>query len=69
MAIEMKYIAGIRRNLNEFGYPVDYKTVEEAVRRIEAGEDISGDIIAMFARDMLEEAGLIPARDAGLEAR
>ena len=54
-----QHIKTILRNLTEFGYSsITEVEVREQVAILLRGEETS-DIIGMFARDMLEEAGLL----------
>jgi hypothetical protein len=52
-------IAGIHRNLTEFGYRLSMADAREAAEQAMRGEE-NGNILALFTRDMLQEHGLIP---------
>jgi hypothetical protein len=53
-------IGKMHRALVEFGYEsLKFLDVEVATKRVLSGEDVGGDIIAMFVRDFLDEAGIL----------
>lgn len=46
--------------LVEFGYAtLTLKEVETASLRVLKGEDVGGDVIAMFVKNFLQEAGIV----------
>ena len=48
------------RALREFGYSsLTFKQTEGAAKRVLRGEDVAGDVIAMFVKGFLEDAGII----------
>jgi hypothetical protein len=53
-------IGKMHRALVEFGYStLKFTDVQTATQRVLARENVGGDIIAMFVRDFLDEAGIL----------